>query len=228
MERRPAAPSQNAGRRLHAPVGASHSSGPSALGRYAVGTRSVSRVQNDVSRIPSGSKIRVRSTSSNGCPAARSNSTERTLAPVLYSQRSPGCAINGSVPSRAIHVSGSGFASGSGGPSVLRTSSSAAVTIGHGGGEANIRISIPNPNVNVSRSRATIGRQASVVRFSGPSMRMSTGGRSAREAAVSTGLLERQQPLLHERHRRGRRDRLAGRRDPEQRVTRHRRATKRS
>jgi hypothetical protein len=55
----PAAPSPKSGGRLHLPPGSSSTTSPSGAGRQAVARRWVSAVQNPVSRMPSGSKIRV-------------------------------------------------------------------------------------------------------------------------------------------------------------------------
>jgi hypothetical protein len=117
--------------------------------------------------MPSGSKIRVRGTSLTDWPAARAASTACTWAPVLYIQRSPGWASNGSLPRRAIQVSRSGGTGGSGGPIVASRGSYAAATTGHGCGAVNISPTMPKPNTNVSRSRVVIARSAGTVSSSG-------------------------------------------------------------
>src|SRR5262249_45837506 len=85
-------------------------------------------------------------------PAERAASTPSTCEPAGYSQRSPGWASNGSSPSRAIQVSGSGVVSGCAGPNEASSRSAAAVTIGHGSAAMNIAPCMPKPQVNVSRS----------------------------------------------------------------------------
>ena len=147
----------------------------------------MSEAQNAVSRIPSGSNRRVRRTSANGSPVARASSTPSTDAPVLYNQRSPGCASSGSAPRPAIHASASGCASGSGGPIVDRLSSFDAATTGHGVGVPNISMTIPKPFVNVSRSRVVIDRSAGTVSSSGPSIRFNTRRSSSSGSRRSTG-----------------------------------------
>src|SRR5436190_2995368 len=181
----PAAPSANSGGRLHCPSGGSQTVSPSGVGMYAVGSRSTSEVKNAVSRIPSGSRTRLRSASAYDVPAARAQSTLSTCAPVLYSQRSPGWAISGREPRPAIHVSGSGMASGVGGPIVQRPVAAAAT--GQGSGDMNIPTSIPKPNVNVSRSRTVMARLAGTVSSSGPSICRSTRGFASSGSKRSTG-----------------------------------------
>ena len=119
------------GRRLQRPRARPTPSARPPSRRYAVARRSVCDVQNAVSRIPSGSNKRVRSTSSNDCPARGRQHAEHRRAGVVE----PALTRLGDQRKRskpAIHVSGSGCTSGSGGPIVARSSSSVASTIGHG------------------------------------------------------------------------------------------------
>ncbi len=188
METKPAAPSPNAGGRLQWPSGLSQtSSPPPAADRNADARRPVCGVQNPVSCMPSGSKIRVRSTSANGCPEARASSTPSTDAPVLYNHRSPGWASSGSEPRPAIQVSGSGCSAGSGGPIVDRCSSCERNTTGHGSAAVNIPGARPKPNVNVSRSPTVTERLAGTVSSSGPSIRRSTRGAASSGSSLPTG-----------------------------------------
>jgi hypothetical protein len=83
VDTRPPLPSSNAGGRLQAPSGPSYACRPVGVGRYAVASRSASAVQKPVSRMPSGSKTRVRSTSPTLIPAARESRMPSTEPLVL-------------------------------------------------------------------------------------------------------------------------------------------------
>src|SRR4051794_35034036 len=130
--------------------------------------------------------MRERNTSAKDIPVARAARTPRTWAPVLYSHFSPGCAISGSDPRAAIHVSGSGCVPGSGGPSVHRFSSFACLTTGHGSGAMNMSSVIPKPNVKVSSWRTVIGPSAGTVSSREPGGLRSTLRSASSGSQVST------------------------------------------
>jgi hypothetical protein len=128
------AASGSAGGAAYQPSGPSTRRRPAPSGAYMLVNRPIlaAGTENAVYVMPSGSNIRLLSTSSSGAPATRSMRMPATVAPVLYRHRSPGWSISGRLPSPAIHISGVSGVGGQGGPSVFSRRDASARAMGSG------------------------------------------------------------------------------------------------